>query len=523
MDERRELRKFPKGERCPECGVRKWYLENGLRFCSNGHQVEGFIQFDIGDEEDAGKLGAVAKREKEVKERELRHLTGQAGKNLYLECLQLILRNQVLWLVSSKGHKDELETVVRDLWDLRTRGSSNLVAEDAPQEDSLEMFSSQPATEELVKGVDNSKTRAQSWDSGRGSDWPMPRMIETLALCYLGCLLLRVPTSVGELCTWVNSGHMPCKRAYYDLPQEMQDRLPSAYTRALKVSLHETLQGVDLHYTVMNLALSYHQNYGMIFPAISDTPTLVAYSRQLALPVEALITARSIISVMKLGFQLPIHKSRLFILDYPEIMLVSVAVVATKLSSPLGGSSPLLQGTGFEAGLRFNWDKWRETMAELDDPLASQDEPSFDKVTADQVIAMTSEQLDKYFAHISSLIDKKNGNAISRFFPTEDAPRLEPLRHESTEEDADNRTKMVLGQTLMVQKEDNSDLEDEPASKPDFTYDAFRAVEDLTEAAQYFYTAAGRVAGLSLQEMVRAVYMLEQRILAWQREKKRMG
>lgn len=111
---------------------------------------------------------------------------------------------------------------------------------------------------------------------------------------------------------------------------------------------------------------------------------------------------------MKLGFQLPIHKSRLFILDYPEILLVSVAVVATKLSSPLGGSSPLLQGIGFEAGLRFNWDKWREAIAELDDPLASQGEPSFDKVTADQVIAMTSEQLDKYFAHISSLIDKKS-------------------------------------------------------------------------------------------------------------------
>ncbi|KAH6997527.1 ubiquitin family-domain-containing protein [Ilyonectria sp. MPI-CAGE-AT-0026] len=493
MDERRELRKFPKGERCPECGVRKWYLENGLRFCSNGHQVEGFIQFDIGDEEDAGKLGAVAKREKEVKERELRHLTGQAGKNLYLECLQLILRNQVLWLVSSRGHKDELETVVRDLWDLRTRGSSNLVAEDAPQEDSLEMFSSQPATEELVKGVDNSKTRAQSWDPSRGSDWPIPRMIETLALCYLGCLMLRIPTGVGELCTWVNGGHMPCKRAYYDLPQEMQDRLPSAYTRALKVPLRATLQGVDIHYTVMNLALSYHQNYGMIFPAISDTPTLVAYSRQLALPVEALITARSIISVMKLGFQLPIHKSRLFILDYPEIMLVSVAVVATKLSSPLGGSSPLLQGTGFEAGLRFNWDKWREAMAELDDPLASQGEPSFDKVTADQVIAMTSEQLEKYFADISSLIDKKNDNAISRFFPTEDAPPLEPLRHEITEEDADNRTKMVLGQTVKVQKEDDSDLEDEPASKPDSTYDAFRAVEDLTEAAKYFYTAAVQI------------------------------
>lgn len=83
-------------------------------------------------------------------------------------------------------------------------------------------------------------------------------------------------------------------------------------------------------------------------------------------------------------------------------------------------------------------------------------------------------------------------NAISRFFPTEDAPPLEPLRHESTEDDADNLTKMVLGQTVKVQMEDDSNLEDEPASKSDSTYDAFRAVEDLTEAAQYFYTAAGK-------------------------------
>ncbi|KAF7547795.1 hypothetical protein G7Z17_g7479 [Cylindrodendrum hubeiense] len=434
--------------------------ENGIwRMASDSapaatRSSQGFIQFDIGDEEDAGKLGAVAKREKEVKERELRHLTGQAGKNLYLECLQLILRNQLLWLVSSKGHRNELETVVRDLWDLRTRGPNNLVAEDTVQEGALEVFSSQPATEELVKGVDNTKTRAQSWDPARGPDWPMPRMLETLAICYLGCLLLRIPTSVGELCNWVNGGYMPYKRAYYDLPQEMQDRLPSAYTRALKLPLRASLQGIDLHYTVMNLALSYHHNYGILFPAISDTPTLITYTRQIALPVEALITARSIISVM---------------------------------------NSALLRGTGVEAGLIFNWDKWQEAIAELDDSLSSRSEPSFDKVTADQVTSMTSEQLDKYFAHIASLIDKKNENAISRFFPAEDAPPLGPPQDERTENDVDNRTKRILGQAIKVHGKDDSGLEDEAAPKTDSTYDAFRAVEDLTETAQYFYTTAVQI------------------------------
>ncbi|GAB0141341.1 hypothetical protein EsHS_00001940 [Epichloe bromicola] len=40
MEERRELRKLPRGERCPECGSQKFYLQDGLRFCSRGHQIE---------------------------------------------------------------------------------------------------------------------------------------------------------------------------------------------------------------------------------------------------------------------------------------------------------------------------------------------------------------------------------------------------------------------------------------------------------------------------------------------------
>ena len=234
--ERQDLRKFPRGERCPECGARKWYLEYGLRFCSNGHQVEvwynldlwdsstdvtkqGFIQFDIGDEVDAGNLGTKARKEKEIKEKELRHLTGQAGRNLFLECLQLVLRNQLLWLIKSKGHREELETVVRDLWDLRTRGGGLAVDEETQQEtgqdEGLAMFSSQPTVDE--KSQDKTRktqtTKAQSWNPEETSQWPMPNLNDTLALCYLGCLLLRIPTTIGELCLWANTERIPYKRS----------------------------------------------------------------------------------------------------------------------------------------------------------------------------------------------------------------------------------------------------------------------------------------------------------------------
>ncbi|TVY76444.1 Ubiquitin-60S ribosomal protein L40 [Fusarium oxysporum f. sp. cubense] len=522
MDERRDLRKFPRGERCPECGARRWYLENGLRFCSNGHQVEGFIQFDIGDDVDAGQLGKKTKKDKEVKEKELRHLTGQAGKNLFLECLQLVLRQQLLWLVQSKGHREELETVVRDLWDLRIRGSGALLAEEETQQtgDGLAIFSSQPTGTENDDTPKKQGARARSWNPEDNPDWPVPRMIETLALCYLGCLLLRVPTTIGELCVWANSGRIPYKRSFYDLPEEMQDRLPSAYTRALKLPLRSSLRGIDLHNAVLDLALSYHHNYGMVFPAINDTPTIVHFARQLTLPVETLITARSILSVMKFSFQLPIEQSRRFHIDYPEILLMSAIVVAAKLCFPLGQHAPFLRAAGREQSIGFDWTTWYKGVQELiEASQTSEKEPSFDQVTADKVTSMTTEELDQYFAHIASTIDRKNDSEITRFFPSENAAPPEVPPRENTEQDNDHKMRKILGQAITVRGEEGSEQDGETLAEP--SYEAFRSVEDLTETAQALYKAAGHISGLSLDEIVQAVYMLEQKMIYWQLKRRR--
>lgn len=171
------------------------------------------MQFDVGEEEETGRMGNVARRQKEVRVTEKRQLTGRDGKLLYLEAVQLLLRTQVQWLVREKGYRDELETVVRDLWDLRTRGSSALESSiDDVAETQLEMFSSQPMPED-PKAPWKRRTRARSWDPERGADWPMPRLPETVALCYLGCLLLKSPMGLGELLQWVNRGKLPYRMA----------------------------------------------------------------------------------------------------------------------------------------------------------------------------------------------------------------------------------------------------------------------------------------------------------------------
>lgn len=173
---------------------------------------QGFVQFDLGDIEDSGKTGAVSRREKAPRDQRRRApLTGQAGRDLFLESLQLIIRSQLTWLINEKGHREELETVVRDLWDLRIRGSNSGLGDDTHEEEELEIFSSEPPQDSALANWQR-QSRKQSWDPELGSRWPLPRVPDTLAICYLGCVLLRIPTHLGEITRWANNGSLLYKK-----------------------------------------------------------------------------------------------------------------------------------------------------------------------------------------------------------------------------------------------------------------------------------------------------------------------
>lgn len=211
------------------------------------------------------------------------------------------MRSQLLWLINDKDHKEELETVVRDLWDLRIRGFSALVPEENTGEGELEMFSSQPSSD-AESGVERPKVQTLSWDPERGTDWPIPRLVDTLSMCYLGCLLLRIPTRIGDFLRWANGGNIPYKQVvslycqsilarrililpqYYELPQEIRDRMLPHYTTVFKWPLHTPLEGGELHQSVRHLASGYHYNYGMIFPRLNEVPMMVQYAKHLSLP-----------------------------------------------------------------------------------------------------------------------------------------------------------------------------------------------------------------------------------------------
>lgn len=62
----------------------------------------------------------------------------------------------------------------------------------------------------------------------------MPGLLMTVALCYLGGLILRIPVSLGDLHRWIDTQELPYTVAVKEIPQDMIEKLPGAYVKALK-------------------------------------------------------------------------------------------------------------------------------------------------------------------------------------------------------------------------------------------------------------------------------------------------
>ena len=92
-----------------------------------------------------------------------------------------------------KGFPPELENVVHDLWALRLQLLNARSGNVSDTDEEQLLFSSQ--TEQTDT---ENEASTVSGKMGR-KEKSMPGLIDTLGLCYLGAMLLRVPLSIGEL------------------------------------------------------------------------------------------------------------------------------------------------------------------------------------------------------------------------------------------------------------------------------------------------------------------------------------
>jgi RNA polymerase I-specific transcription initiation factor RRN7 len=194
---------------------------------------------------------------------------------------------------------------------------------------------------------------------------------------------------------------------FQDLPQEIQDRLPRPYELYLKLPRNTPLKRDDVHRAIIDLAISYHSNYNLHFPGLSSTSMLIQYGKHLALPIEVIRAGRSLISALELTFQFPLEKTKIFPIDHPEILLLSVLIVVTKLCFPLTPKQSPLSTDDITVIPRLDWPAWSRVVSQAPgrgQPSSSR--PDLDSITPEQIVSMTDSELDEYFSRLTNLSDK---------------------------------------------------------------------------------------------------------------------
>ncbi|KAL8929248.1 MAG: hypothetical protein Q9208_001331 [Pyrenodesmia sp. 3 TL-2023] len=178
---------FRRDEPCgiENCRSKRFYEEGGLFYCKRGHLQHSNPQTQE-DDDDFGTQGRKTKQKKEAEEKVSKIYRGPQALELFLQAFQLILWKQCYTLINNMSLPQEFEDVVKGLWALRL--------------DKIDL-----GTEEVIlhSSQETSKLEADS-QGNHGKERlsrtkPVPSLIDSLATCYLGMVILRLPISLSDL------------------------------------------------------------------------------------------------------------------------------------------------------------------------------------------------------------------------------------------------------------------------------------------------------------------------------------
>ncbi|KAM7196407.1 hypothetical protein V8F20_007066 [Naviculisporaceae sp. PSN 640] len=556
MEPNREYKRFPRGSAgCDRCKTSRWYIDNGRKFCKNGHEVEGFIEFDVDVEDNFGNQGKIVRGQQAARaKKQYRHLKGKDGRMLYLVCLQIVLRTQIQWLVQQKGVDPELEVVCRGLWDLRIRKFVGLNSQNKDKgkgkgkvtdksSDTEAGYSSQAesrttgggvTTEDEEEDEDLYGQSVRSKKAGRVVDWSSenwdpPAVMDTLAILYLGCLLRREAVRIGDIFRWAKNDQLPFLGAIDLIPTELRQPLPAWAQQAL-LTRYSTFRGSELHRLVMSLMLGYRQNYGMVFPKTPPARLLLGYIKELALPPHVHKATQELCARLDLELTFPTTRSQNdnlmtapfedqkphSLLDLPEGLLVAAMVVAVKHLYPLEKTEHLPQDLEDTPSLRMDWAAWEEAFAQPARP--SLGRLDFEKLDPQKIWNMSKDDIDEYLTwYEKTRIDKTrselNQTDIEKMlFPLErPKPRVGEVNPEPSEEQITARMKTVQS-AMKYFKPTSGDVGEEGSDSPlsiEPQSPVFETSEEATGRTNRFYEKVAEVSGLDVHDLTQAVSKLE--------------
>ncbi|KAJ5315154.1 hypothetical protein N7476_005461 [Penicillium atrosanguineum] len=473
------------------------------------------------DPDDFGTQGQRHRVKKEKEERSRRSMSDPVDFIQPLNAYQLILWKQCDALVNDHGFPEEFEAVVRDLWALRLQGFTlriNASADDEDDESEREVFSSQAADTD------------ESDDLGfkaRGKYLQWPRMLDTVGLCYLAALLMRLPICVSDFYHLIIRQEIPYIRAVRSVPRDMRDKLPPELISL--IDLVHLPKAEQIHTGCRDLVIYYQRRFEIALPPLNSPLILYRHIKRLAIPIDVYDTVKTLQQLIDFNFTYPSvleSQKRRDSLKLPEVQLVVLLVISTKLIFPFDDVKRYTASHREPATQTMDWSRWAYNQKWFEHLSMAQDDKldkeTLIRVNDHDVLQMEPDQLDQYMDwYESSWLDNYRSKhpVADLFSPSRSQPHNQPKSESSDPNEALERVlksvMVALGRAPVNPSEDADRI------RPGSWYRRYRWESQLPETARRFYEIAADLASISLLTLVRAVSVTEWRIAKWLEDERR--
>lgn len=436
--------------------------------------------------------------------------------------------------MKDKGLPEELEFIVLDLWALRIAQFGDRIASDNhtnthPQSQVFSTLETDDSETDDARGTIRTPRGRERKLSG------VPNLLDCLALCYLGILTLRLPITPGDIYNWVTEGNLAYRGAIKLLPLTMRDRLPPSHHATLNPNA--LLRYKRFYAAVTDIQTNFTNDHKIVWAPLNYRLLLFRYLKQLALPLEVYdVTIR--LSKL-LGYDFVLHQDgakRLGIRHLPEAQLISCLVVCVKLLYPFDAEQHHPRSTTEPTAAAMNWSHWHEQLQLAKEEWKGGNQrftiEDLTKLEEEDIFDMAPDRLDQYLEfYANTFLDDAEiqrtkesddfRNAIYGMFPIEgdSAVSVHATSDGLSEEDDLAMVRAVHGsmeaRPVVYDEQDSTDT-----IRPGQSYRLYKRDTDLPEHAKAFYEEAAKLAGLSMDMLIMAVFFAEASIEKWRRRQK---
>lgn len=298
---------FTKGQQCgiDNCPSRLWRSVEGRRVCQFGHVKEN--DYEVNDEEDEAyvrtrrlNLSGTSKKplQSAVSEGQV---YGTEGKLVFLNAYQCVLKSQVEWIVEHEKVPKVFEHFVQELW--------------------LRYLS------RIIVGSDHDINSEEAI-----SQIKSPPLIDTLVLCYLVCIKMKLTIFTDDFVMWCTLNKIPYMRSSLQLPPTLRRSLPNYYLHVFTPSRPPTK--TDLHTHIIQVFRDLDLRGDVYY--LCHPPLLLKTIREVALPLNVYVLAESYIKRQGVQFNLASgtdKKERWIpaVIFSPEVKLLGIVVTCVEL------------------------------------------------------------------------------------------------------------------------------------------------------------------------------------------------